>query len=107
MRFRRRFADVVERQLDAFAEDHAALLERIAEARTAYAAAGREDAEDRFGAYQAWVADGTDVLMQLRENYASTLDADAADEYELAFNRAVLRRFGDLAFELEQEDDDV
>ena len=103
MRFRRRFSNVIDRQLDLFAEDHAGLLERIAEAREAYTGAPRGEAEDRFGEYQAWVSDGTDVLVQLRDSYASTLDSNAADEYEISFNRAVLRRFGDLALELEEE----
>jgi hypothetical protein len=101
---RRRFSQLIERQLDVFAADHAGLLERIAEAHEAYRAASRDEAEDRFGEYQAWVTDGTDVLVQLRDNYASTLDDDVADEYEVAFNRAVRRRFGDLALELEDDE---
>jgi hypothetical protein len=105
MRLRRGpFRQLIERQLDVFAEDHAGLLERIAEAREAYGAAPRDEAEDRFGEYQAWVTDGTDALVQLRDNYASTLDDDVADEYEDAFNRAVRRRFGDLALELENDE---
>jgi hypothetical protein len=99
---RRRFSQLIERQLDVFAEDHAGLLERIAEAREAYRAAPRNEAEDRFGEYQAWGADATDVLAELRDNYASTLDEDAADEYEAEFNGAVRRRFSDLAFELDE-----
>jgi hypothetical protein len=101
--FRRRFSDVIRRQLDGFSEDHAALLERITEARAAYAGAPREEAEDRFGEYQAWLADGTEALVRLRDNYSSTLDETTAREYEDAFNRAVRRRFGDLAFELEDD----
>jgi hypothetical protein len=103
MRLRRgRFSELIERQLDVFAEDHAALLERIAEAREAYRGAPREEAEDRFGEYQAWLADGTDMLAEVRYNYASTLDDKAAHEYQVAFNRAVRRRFGDLALELDE-----
>jgi hypothetical protein len=105
MRLRRgRFSQLIERQLDVFAQDHAGLLERIAEAREAYRAAPRDEAEDRFGEYQAWVTDGTDVLVQLRDNYAATLGDEVVDEYEVAFNRAVRRRFGDLALELEDDE---
>lgn len=104
MLYRRRFAKVIDRQLDLFTDEHAGLLERIAEARESYTAAPRTDAEDRFGEYQAWVTDGTDVLVRLRDNFASTLSDDDADEYERAFNRAVQRRFGDLALELEDQE---
>jgi hypothetical protein len=103
MLFRRRFAKLIDRQLDLFAEDNAGLLERIADAREAYDGAPRDDAEDRFGDYQAWAADGTDALVQLRDAYASTLDDDDAAEYETAFNRAVRRRFSELALELEED----
>jgi hypothetical protein len=105
MLFRRRFSKVIERQLDLFAEDHAGLLERIAEAREAYDSAPRGDAEDRFGDYQAWATDGADALAQLRDGYASTLDDAAVAEYGAAFNRAVRRRFGELALELGEEDE--
>lgn len=104
MRLRRRFADVVERQLSLFATDYASLLDRIAEAREAYVRAPRTEAEYRFAEYQAWVSDGTDALADLRDGYASTLDEDAAAEYEAFFNRAVLQRFGDLALEIEDDD---
>jgi hypothetical protein len=103
MLFKRRFAKLIDRQLDLFAEDNARLLERIADAREAYHGAPREDAEDRFGDYQAWAADGTDALVRLRDAYASTLDDDDAAEYETAFKRAVRRRFGELALELEDD----
>lgn len=104
MIFRKRFGELVDRQLTLFATDHADLLERIAAASEEYDDAPREDAEERFADYQDLVTEGTDILIQLRDNYAESLDADAADEYEDAFNFAVLRRFGDLALELEDEE---
>ena len=103
MLFRRRFSKVIDRQLDLFVEDNAGLLERIDEAREAYDGAPRGEAEDRYGDYQAWASDGADALMQLRDGYAATLDDGAAADYTAAFNRAVRRRFGDLALELEDE----
>jgi hypothetical protein len=104
--FGRRFGELIDRQLSLFAEDYAGLLERMAEAREAYDDAPREDAEERYGDYQDLVAEGTEVLAELRDTYAETLDGDAGAEYVEAFNFAVLRRFGDLALELEEESDD-
>jgi hypothetical protein len=105
MRFRRRFSDVIDRQLDLFAAEEAALLERIAEALEAYTLAPRDEAEDRFAEYQEWLADAADALARMRDRYAATLAEDAAQEYETAFNRAVLRRFGDVALELRDDDE--
>jgi len=104
--FRRRFGDLIDRQLSLFASDHAELLERIAQASEAYDEAPRADAEERFGDYQELLAEGTELLAELRDNYAETLDDAAAGEYAEAFNFAVLQRFGDLALELEEEPDD-
>lgn len=106
MIFRRRFGDLIERQLSLFATDHADLLERIAQASEAYDDAPRGEAEERFSDYQDLLAEGTELLAELRDNYAETLDDDAAEEYREAFNFAVLGRFGDLALELEEEPDD-
>ena len=103
--FRKRFGDLIDRQLDLFQSDHEELLARVASARQAYEDAPRDEAEERFGDYSDAVAEGTEILVELRDNYASTLEAAAAEEYEAAFNFAVLRRFGDLALELEEEDE--
>ena len=104
MRLRRRYASLIDTQLDLFTEDNSELLARIAEARKAYDDARRDDAEDRFGEYQAWIEDASDALVRLRDAYASTLDDDAADEYVVAFERARRRRFPELTV-LQEEDD--
>jgi hypothetical protein len=101
--FRKRFGDVIARQLDLFEQDNADLLERIADAREAYDDAPRDEAEETFADYQDLVSEGTEALAELRDNYAATLDVGAAGEYAAAFNLAVLRRFGDLALELADE----
>jgi hypothetical protein len=103
MRLRRPFRDVIGRQLELFVHGHAGLLEQIADARRAYDDAGREDAEQRFAEYQAWASDATDALIQMRDAFAATLDDVRADEYAAEFNRAVRRRFADLALELEEQ----
>jgi hypothetical protein len=99
--FRRRFGDVISRQLDLFVRDNLGLLEECDEAERAYVRAGREEAEERFGDYQELVETGTEVLAELRDNFASTLDEAAAEEYEDAFNRAVSKRLPRFGLEIE------
>jgi hypothetical protein len=98
---RHRFADLIERQLDLFADENAGLLEEVDAAEHAYDRADREEAEERYGDYQDLVETGTEILAELRDNYASTLDEDTAADYENAFNRAVLHRFPRFALEIE------
>lgn len=93
MILRRRFADVVRRQLDLFAADRAALLRGADEAERAYDAAAADEAEERYGDFQLVLETIADELAELRSAYAATLDAAAAEEYERAFARAVRRRF--------------
>jgi hypothetical protein len=102
MKLRRaRFADLIQRQLDLFERDHRGLIEDCIAAERAYNRADRDEAEERYGDYVDLVETGTEVLANLRDNFASTLDDAAADEYEQAFNRAVLRRFRRFALEIE------
>jgi hypothetical protein len=102
MKLRRaRFADLIQRQLDLFERDHRGLIEDCIAAEHAYNRADRDEAEERYGDYVDLVETGTEVLANLRDNFASTLDDAAADEYEQAFNRAVLRRFRRFALEIE------
>jgi len=99
--FRRdRFGDLIRRQLDLFAEDEAELLREAEEAERAYDAAEREDAEEAYGDYQLVLESIADELEELRDTYASTLDADAAGAYAQAFARAARKRFPKLRAEL-------
>ena len=100
--FRRRFADVVRRQLDLFEHEHAALIADCDAAERAYDRAERDEAEERYGDYLDLVETGTELLAELRDNYASALDEDAAEEYEHAFNRAVAKRLPRFALEIEE-----
>jgi hypothetical protein len=90
---RRPFRDVLRRQLDLFEQDHAELLRAAEEAERAYDRADRDDAGERYAAYDDLVEDGTEALAQLRDAYAATLDDDVAGVYEDAFHRAVAKRF--------------
>jgi hypothetical protein len=98
---RRRFAEVIARQLDLFVRDELQLLEACDEAERAYESAERDEAEERFGDYQDLVETGTDILADLRDNFASSLDDETAEEYEAEFNRAVAKRLPRFALEIE------
>jgi hypothetical protein len=98
---RRRFADVISRQLDLFVRDQLELLEACDRAERAYDHAGRADAEERYGDYQELVETGTEILAELRDHFASTLDEVSAEEYEAAFNRAVAKRLPRFGLEIE------
>jgi hypothetical protein len=99
---RSRFADVISRQLDLFVRDNLDLLEACDAAERVYELAERGEAEERFGDYQELVEDGTEILAELRDNFASTLDEASAEEYEAAFNRAVEKRLPRFGLEIEE-----
>jgi hypothetical protein len=98
---KRRFAEVIARQLDLFVHDELELLEACDTAERAYDRAGRGQAEERYGDYQELVETGTEILADLRDHFASTLDEAAAEEYEDAFNRAVAKRLPRFGLEIE------
>lgn len=101
MSFRRnRFAELVRRQLDLFAEEEAALLADAAEAERAYDAADREEAEEAFADFLLVLDTGRDRLDEIRTTYAATLEGDAALEYDAAFTRAARKRYPRFAAEL-------
>ena len=99
---RRRFREVVQRQLDVFAADEAALLQEGDVADAAWTAAGREESEELFGDYQLVVDTVGERLYDIRESYAGTLDETTADDYRQAFNRVALKRFRRLASFLDE-----
>ena len=98
---RRRFADVIARQLDLFVRENLGLLDACDAAERAYERAERDEAEERFGDYQDLVETGTEILADLRDTFASTLDPAAAEEYEDGFNRAVKKRLPRFGLEIE------
>jgi hypothetical protein len=98
---RRRFADVIARQLDLFERENGTLIRGCEEAERAYDAAPRDEAEERYGDYLDLVETGTELLADLRDHFAATLDEEAAEEYEAAFNRTVAKRLPRFALEIE------
>jgi hypothetical protein len=104
--FKRRFGELIDRQLDLFEQDNAELFDRIEDAEADYRASSREEAEERFGELQELLAEGTELLIELRDSYAETLDDETVEEYAAAFDFSVLRRFPQFALELEDEPED-
>ncbi len=102
MPFRRgRFAELIARQLDLFERERAGLIADAEAALAAYNRAERDEAEERYGDYLDLVETGQDELEEIREAYAATLEADAAEEYRTLFNAAVRKRLPRFGLELE------
>jgi hypothetical protein len=100
--FRRsRFADVIERQLELFAREHADVIEEARERLEAYNRADRDEAEELYGDYVDAVETGTELLADIRDHYARSLDEGVDEEYEHAFNRAVTKRLPEFGLEIE------
>ena len=91
-RGRRRFGDVIARQLDLFERDHADVVREAQERLDAYNRADRDEAEELYGDYVDAVESGTEILADIRWSYMRTLDETAAEAYEAEFNRAVAKR---------------
>jgi hypothetical protein len=98
---RRPFVDLVERQLDLFTAEHAGLIADVEAALAAYNRAPRDEAEERYGDFLDLVETGTDELIELRENYASSLDPEMAVAYRNVFNDAVRSSLPRFALEVE------
>jgi hypothetical protein len=99
---RRRFGELIERQLGLWAEEHAGFLRDVDAAERAYDEAERDGAEERYGDYLDLVETGTELLASVRDAYAATLDEDTAVAYEAEFNRAVVRRWPRFGLEIEE-----
>jgi hypothetical protein len=97
---RRRFATVVDAQLDLFRREHGDAITEAAELLAAYDRAGRDEAEERYGDYVDSVDAGRDILEVMRDHYAATLDEP--EEYVREFNRAVSRRLPQFSFDREE-----
>ena len=99
--FRRRFSDVIERQLQLFADEHAGLIADVKAAERQYERAARDEAEERYGDYLDLVETATEALADLRDHFSTTLRERDDEEYEVAFNRAVGKRWPLFGLEIE------
>jgi hypothetical protein len=98
---RRRFADLIRRQLDVFAADNDDVFEEIARRKEQYDRADRDEAEELYGDYIDAVETGTETLADMRDRFLRTLDEDAATEYEAEFSRAVKKRWPTFGLEID------
>jgi hypothetical protein len=98
---RGRFSKVIAVQLDQFAVDHRGDVEECGERLAAYNDADRDEAEELYGDYVDAVEFCTELLADIRDNYARFLEEDADDEYQREFNRAVEKRWKPFASEIE------
>jgi len=98
---KRRFAEVIARQLDLFVRDNTDVIAEAEQRLEAYRRAGRDDAEELYGDYVDAVETGTEILADMRWEYMRSLDEAAAEEYEAEFNRAVVKRLPAFGLEIE------
>jgi hypothetical protein len=98
---RRRYRDVIERQLAFFAQDDADLLTDVQRGLEKYNRADRDEAEELYGDYQLAIEAATDRLAELRDAYARTL-ADDGERYVREFNDAVVERWRELALTIDE-----
>ena len=91
--FRRaRFHDVISRQLDVFLEDNRGDIQETRDRLDAYNRADRDEAEELYGDYVLHVDAIKEILEDLRDTYATTLEEGVDEQYEREFNRAVAKR---------------
>ncbi len=98
---RRRFADLIRRQLDLFEREHGDVIEEAEERLELYNRADRDEAEELYGDYVDAVETGTELLADIRDAFKRTLDEGIDEDYEIEFNRAVAKRLPRFALEIE------
>ena len=102
MIFRRaRFSEVIDRQLDLFVRDNPYVIEEVRERLEAYNTAERDEAEELYGDYVDAVETGTELLADIRDHFARSLDEGVDEQYQREFNRAVSKRLPEFALEIE------
>jgi len=97
---RRRYDEVVVRQLELFLAEDADLLDDVDRALERYNAAEAGEAEEVYGDYQLAIEAATDRLGELRDAYARTLEDSEAYVWE--FNSAVVKRWRALALTIDE-----
>jgi hypothetical protein len=102
---RRRFGELVDRQLDLFARENADALGRIEQMRRRELEADADDATEAFGDYLDEVGWAAEELRALRDTYSGTLEPDAGRDYAQAYAKAVRRRFPALHDAFAHDDD--
>jgi hypothetical protein len=93
------YAEVIGAQLDLFSRDHPEVIEEANDRLEAYERAGRDEAEELYGDYVDAVETGTEILADVRDHYARSVDDP--DRYCAEFNKAVGKRLPAFALEIE------
>jgi len=96
---RSRYTKVIDAQLELFVREHRDVIEEARNRLELYNGGDRADAEELYGDYVDAVEAGTEILADMRDHYAVTLDD--ADGYAAAFNRAVAERIPEFSLEIE------
>lgn len=96
---RLRYRKVIDAQLDLFIREHKGLLNDAADKLDAYNNADRSDAEELYGDYLDVVETGTELLADMRDHYAASLDDPS--QYLREFKTAVSRRLYPFALEID------
>jgi len=98
---RSRFGEVIDRQLALFVREHGDVIEESDAKLRLYNAADRDNAEELYGDYLDAVETGTEILADLRDNFAQTLGESESEQYLAEFDRAVAKRLPEYALEIE------
>jgi len=96
---RSRYTKVIDAQLELFVRDHRDVIEEARRRLELYNSSDRTDAEELYGHYVDAVEAGTEILADMRDHFAATVDD--ADGYAAAFNRAVAKRVPEFSLEIE------
>jgi isocitrate dehydrogenase kinase/phosphatase len=96
---RSRYTKVIDAQLELFVRDHRDVIEEARHRLELYDSGDRTHAEELYGDYLDAVETGTEILADMRDHYAATLDD--ADSYTVAFNRVVAKRMPEFSPEIE------
>ena len=96
---RNRFTPIVDAQIQLFVREHRDVIDEANARLDAYERADRSEAEELYGDYIDSVETGTEILADMRDHYAATLDDPT--EYVQTFHRGVAKRLRPFALELE------
>ena len=97
---RSRFVKLAETQVDLFLREHGEVVADADARLAAYNRADRTEAEELYGDYVDAVDTGAEILAEMRDHFARTLDD--AQEYVDAFNRVVAKRLPTYAAAVER-----
>ena len=92
---------MISRQLDLFEREYRDVIEEAEQRLEAYNRADRDEAEELYGDYVDAVETGTELLADIRDAFARTLEEGVDEQYEREFNRAVAKRLPRFSLEIE------